>query len=31
VLVVPPTALAQEMDRPLHAWLTIHRALAPGR
>jgi nucleotide-binding universal stress UspA family protein len=27
VLVVPPTALAQEMDRPLHAWLIIHRAL----
>jgi nucleotide-binding universal stress UspA family protein len=28
VLVVPPTALAQEMDHPLHAWLTIHRTLA---
>jgi len=23
VLVVPPTALAQEMDRPLHAWLLL--------
>jgi nucleotide-binding universal stress UspA family protein len=30
VLVVPPTALAQEMDRPLHAWMIIHRALTPG-
>ena len=27
VLVVPPTALVQEMDHPLHAWLTIHREL----
>jgi nucleotide-binding universal stress UspA family protein len=27
VLAVPPTALAQEMDRPLHGWLIIHRAL----
>jgi nucleotide-binding universal stress UspA family protein len=30
VLVVPPTALAQEMDRRVHAWLSIHRAPAPG-
>jgi len=28
VLVVPPTALAQEMDRPLHAWRAVHRAIA---
>ncbi|HEY4463147.1 MAG TPA: universal stress protein [Streptosporangiaceae bacterium] len=28
VLVVPPTALAREMDQPLRAWLAIHRALA---
>jgi nucleotide-binding universal stress UspA family protein len=28
VLVVPPTALAREMDQPLHAWLVIHRTLA---
>jgi nucleotide-binding universal stress UspA family protein len=31
VLAVPPTALAQEMDHPLHAWLIIHRALTPGK
>jgi nucleotide-binding universal stress UspA family protein len=31
VLVVPPTALAQEMDHPVRAWLTIHRALTPGQ
>jgi nucleotide-binding universal stress UspA family protein len=30
VLAVPLTALAQEMDRPLHAWMIIHRALTPG-
>jgi nucleotide-binding universal stress UspA family protein len=28
VLVVPPTALAREMDQPLHKWLVIHRTLA---
>jgi nucleotide-binding universal stress UspA family protein len=30
VLAVPPTALAQEMDHPLRAWLIIHRALRAG-
>jgi nucleotide-binding universal stress UspA family protein len=30
VLVVPPTALAQEMDHPMRAWLVVHRALTPG-
>lgn len=28
VLVVPPTALAREMDQPLRAWLVVHRTLA---
>lgn len=29
VLVVPPTALARKMDRPLHAWLIIRRLRTP--
>lgn len=31
VLVVPPTALARKMDRPLHACLIIRRARTPVR
>ena len=31
VLVIPPTELAQEMDRHLLAWLIKRRALTPHK